>query len=72
MDKAEITELCEALGWFSIPSKNPYMISFKQEETNRRLNIYFTNMTVTIEDDLHQQHHHKRVDLEQLEMILTT
>ncbi len=48
------------------------MISFRQEETERRLNVYFTTMTVTVEDDNHIQHHHRNVTLEDLELILTT
>ncbi len=70
--KEQITELCKALGWFPIASKNPLMISFRQEETERRLNVYFTTMTVTVEDDNHIQHHHRNVTLEDLELILTT
>ena len=70
--KQQIAELCEGLGWLPIHSKNPHMISFKQEETDRRLNVYYTTMTVTVEDDQHNQQHHRNVDLEQLELILTT
>lgn len=73
MDKINsITELCEGLGWLKIYCKNPHMISFVQEETERRVNIYFTTMTVTIEDETHQQHHHRNVTLEDLELLLTT
>lgn len=70
--KDAITELCNGLGWTSIHSNNPYMISFMEEETKRRVNIYFTVMTVTIEDEEHHQVHHKNVTLERLELILTT
>ena len=72
-NKQQISELCEGLGWVSMgKQKNPYMISFMQEETGRRVNIYFTTMTVSIEDDCHQQTHHRNVTLEDLELILTT
>ncbi len=71
-EKENIKELCEGLGWVSIHSRNPYMISFMQEETNRRLNVYFTTMTVTIEDEGHHQSHHRDVTLEELEKLLTT
>ena len=68
--KEQITELCEGMGWFSIPSKNPWMISFKKEETNQRINVYFTTMTVTIEDIHHHQTHYRNCTLEQLEQLL--
>lgn len=36
------------MGWIDLgPQKNPVMISFEQEETGDRLNVYFTTMTVT-------------------------
>ncbi len=70
MEKNEIVELCQAFGFLSIPSKNPYMISFRQEETSRRLNVYFTNMTVTIEDENHRQFHYRKVTLEELEKLI--
>lgn len=67
----DIKELCQGFGWIPIHSKNKYMISFQKEESKRRLNIYFTTMTVTIEDDDHRQHHFKNVTLEEMEKILT-
>ncbi len=70
MEKREIRELCQAFGFLPIFSRNPFMISFRQEETNRRLNIYFTNMTVTIEDKNHRQSHHRNVTLEELEKLI--
>lgn len=69
----QITDLCEGLGWVSLgPQKNLVMLSFKEEETQRRVNIYYTTMTVSIEDDHHVQHHHREVSLEELELLLTT
>lgn len=48
--KEQITELCEALGWFSIPSNNPHMISFKREDvSDTRLNIYPSTPTATLQ-----------------------
>lgn len=38
----------ESKGWFSIPSKNPYMISFNDDKGDR-LNFYFTTNTLTIQ-----------------------
>jgi hypothetical protein len=73
ISKGQIKELCEGLGWIDMgPQKNQWMISFMQEETGRRVNIYFTTMTVSIEDDEHKQHHQRDVTLEDLELILTT
>lgn len=70
--KYDVGELCKGLGWLPIHSRNPHMISFVQEETNRRVNIYYTRMTVTVEDENHKQHQHYDVTLEELELILTT
>ncbi len=67
-----IKELCEGMGWTPIHSRNPYMISFLQEETKRRLNVYYTTMTITIEDMSHNQRHHHHVTIEMLEKLLTT
>lgn len=42
-------ELIQAYGWEDLgPQKNAYMLSFKKE--NLRMNIYFTTMTITIQD----------------------
>lgn len=68
----QIAALCETFGWVSMgKQKNPYMISFRHEETNRRINIYFTRMTVTIEDSNGFQRHHKEVSLIKLEELLS-
>lgn len=69
--KQQITDLCEAFSWLPIHSKNPYMLSFVKEETNQRLNVYFTRMTVTLDDEERRQHHHRNVTLEQLELMLS-
>jgi len=46
----EITLLMEGLGYKDLGlQKNPYMISFIKEESNDRVNIYYGNMTVTIQ-----------------------
>lgn len=42
--------LHDAYSWQSIPSKNPWMLSFAQEDPYRRMNYYFTTGTVTIQD----------------------
>lgn len=69
--REEIKELCEALGWIDLgPQKNIYMMSFREEETGRRVNIYPTTMTVTVEDINHIQKHYHDVTLEKLEQIL--
>jgi len=48
MEKFKFTkELLECYGWKEIESKNPIMYSYKQENTNVRLNYYFTTGTVT-------------------------
>lgn len=70
-ERTEITELCSALGWVPIPSKNNYMISFKQEESGRRLNVYYTTMTVTIDDASFHQQHYKNITLPVLEYLLS-
>ncbi len=48
----EIKMFCEGMGWKEIlPRRNPVMISFRPEENYRvRLNVYYTTMTVTIQD----------------------
>ena len=70
--KQEIKELCEGLGWIDLGAqKNPKMISFKQEESGRRVNIYFTTMSVSCVDKVGVQRHYRGVDLEQLEKIMT-
>jgi len=46
----EFVALAKAHGWIDLGAqKNPKMISFKKEETNFRMNIYFTTMTVTLQ-----------------------
>lgn len=44
----EMFQLINACGWMQIPSKNPYMLSFTKDE--RRMNVYFTTGTITIQD----------------------
>ena len=47
----QLIELASAYGWILIESKNPYMISFKKEEDcGIRINVYFTKMTITVQD----------------------
>ena len=69
MTKEEIRELCQAYGWIEIISKNIYMLSFKREETNERLNIYFTTMTATVQIDENCKTY-REVDGMKLEEIL--
>ena len=45
----ETIELLSSYGWNKIESKNEYMISFRQEETNKRMNVYNTG-TITIQN----------------------
>ncbi len=47
----EMIQLIEAYGWLSIPSKNPFMISFTDEEDTERMNVYFTTGTITIQSN---------------------
>lgn len=50
--KKKIEQIAEAYGWFKVHSKNPYMISFKQEEDPTvRINFYFTTRTVTAQKE---------------------
>lgn len=73
--KKKINELAGALGWILIePQKNPYMISFKLEESDEiRINIYFTTMTVTVQSraSFGSCKTFKEVDLNLLEQIFT-
>lgn len=48
--KEQFTQLANGYAWIEIPSKNPYMISFqKEEDSNARINYYFTTGTLTIQ-----------------------
>lgn len=70
---SEIKKLCEALGWYDLgPQKHDAMVSFKEEETGRRCNIYPSTMTVAIQGDDMVQKYHYEVTVEELELILTT
>ncbi len=71
----EIKALCEGMGWIEIlPKKNPVMISFHPEEKdNIRMNIYFTTMTVTIQDKNNSRgfcETHRDCNIEKLEALL--
>lgn len=69
----EMSELLGAYSWISIPSKDPYMISFRKEETEERMNMYFTTMTITIQALKKFCKTFKKVDsLERLEEIIIT
>lgn len=76
MNIEEIKNLAGAYSWLPIESKNKYMISFKHEETEARMNIYFTTMTITIQwpYELNKKpKSYKKVNsLEELENILCT
>lgn len=61
-------ELIEGLGWVRILSKNPYMVSFNKE--NKRMNVYFTTGTITIQDTEGKIDTHRNVStLEEIENI---
>lgn len=49
MVDTEIIKAIEASGWLSIPSKNPYMVSWTNP-FKQRLNFYFTTGTITIQN----------------------
>lgn len=42
-----IESLIHEAGWEEVPSKNPKMYSFVKG--NKRMNVYFTTMTITIQ-----------------------
>lgn len=71
MNKEETIGLAGAYGFILIePIKNPYMLSFRQEEEGRiRINVYFTTGTVTIQGP-NQNETHRGVDLYQFEDLL--
>lgn len=50
MKPEKLREIIKPLSEFTeISSKNPYMISYVREDTDKRYNIYFTNMTITVQ-----------------------
>jgi hypothetical protein len=70
MDIDQIGPLVAAYGWLSLgPQKNKHMISFKHEESGRRLNIYFTTGTITIQNGVIETH--REVDLTTLEGFIS-
>lgn len=72
MQKKQLIELMNALGFKETSSKNVYMLSFFKEETNDnpRVNIYFTTMTVQIQWRDGRAEVHKGVDSGELEDLL--
>lgn len=70
MPTEEIKNMVSAYGWVDLgPQKNPYMISFRHDESHLRMNVYFTTMSVTIQ---HPDRHilsFRDVGVEQLEDI---
>lgn len=51
----DIRELIIAYGWIPIDCKNPYMESFVRDESDDRLDFYFTTGTITIQGDGNQK-----------------
>lgn len=67
----EIISLLQAYGFTNMgPQKNSYMFSFHHDEKKARINIYYTTMTVTLQQNDAQQHY-KGIDLNRLEDILS-
>ena len=68
----EINKLANALGYLSIPSKNVYMLSFRREEDgDKRINIYFTKMTVSVQSETTVAQYFYNVSLNELEDIFS-
>ncbi len=71
----EIQELLEAFGWKRILSKNEWMVSFYNGGIGKgqRLNLYYTTMTVTIDESGKNCRVYKKANtLEKIEKIITT
>lgn len=49
MDNTDLKGLVEAFGWYEIPSRNPFMTSFKNDENKERMNVYFTTGTIQVQ-----------------------
>lgn len=65
-------EILNSYGWLEIESRNPYMKSFRKEETRRRLNFYYTTNTFTIDYEDGTCKVHRQVDTpEKLEEIIS-
>lgn len=63
-------QLLKAFSWKKIDSLNPYMVSYVKEETNIRLNYYFTTNTLTVDTKKEPCHVHRNVTSANLEEIL--
>lgn len=68
----QITELAGAYGFIEVKSKNPHMISFqKEEDTDCRINFYFTTGTLTVQyRSAKPSSVHRNITLEAFEDIL--
>jgi len=64
----QVTELAAALGWQSIPSKNPHMISFMREDY--RINYYYTNGTITKQSPHTQIKTIRDAELDDIEILM--
>jgi len=47
MEKKDIIQIATSMDWEEVESKNPHMLSFISGD--KRLNLYFTTMTATIQ-----------------------
>ena len=51
--KESVIELLSAFGWIDIrQEENPYMLSFKNEQNEKRINYYFTTGTITCQGEI--------------------
>lgn len=71
MNKHEIISTAGSVDWTQIDSPNLYMLSFRNEVTGARANIYFTTGTVTIQRGDEACQVFRKVDIKQFEKILT-
>ena len=71
MEKEQISGLLGAYGWEEIPSRNPYMYSYKNKDYSERMNFYFTTYTCTIQTADGKMKLNKKIStLEELEKVL--
>ncbi len=72
MKQNEITGLIGAYGWEEIPSRNPYMYSYKNNDGDR-MNFYYTTGTLTIQTPAGKMRMERGVlTMEALETICST
>ena len=68
----QVKELCKAYGWVDLgPQKNWWLISFQQEDSGKRMNVYYTKGTVQIQGkDRYGVVHYMVDSVEKFEKIL--